>query len=283
MQLNTPYKNHQGFGIRSVSRWEARAQSHCQVIMLNFQRISIPSTIGFLTGPWQPCLWSNSSAELAVRTQAVTAHLWFWHSLGTSSRRKLVSFIVPTIVTRLPVPSAEKGPPQHDAATTTLHGRSAIRRVMSCARFPPDGELCFTADSSVSISSEQTLPLAPFKSLLSALFFCHVQAAALTSSPGSGSLLATLLHSSASESVASTVALPATPPVTSSSSVVLSDSCLGSWFTSLTEVFLGWLFRLDGLPGGVWVFPCFIFFSFSFFQLSNAAEIMTQKLLEASP
>lgn len=193
----------------------------------------------------------------------VAAHLWFWHSWGTSSRRKLVSFIVPTIVTRLPVPSAEKGPPQHDAATTMLRGGSAIRRVMSCARFPPDGELCFMADSSVSISSEQTLPLAPFKSLSSAFFFfCHVQAAAVTSSPGSGSLQATLLYSSASESVVATVALPATPPVTSSSSVVLSDSCLDSWFTSLTEVFLGWLFRLDGLPGGVWVFPCFFLFPF---------------------
>lgn len=54
LQLNTLYKNHQGFGALSVSQWEARAQSHCQVIMLNFQRISILSTIGFLTGLWQP-------------------------------------------------------------------------------------------------------------------------------------------------------------------------------------------------------------------------------------
>ncbi len=66
-------------------------------------------------------------------------------------------------------PFCWKAPPQHDATTTMLRGRSAIRRVMSCARFPPDRELCFMAESSVSISSEQTLlPLASLKSLSSA-------------------------------------------------------------------------------------------------------------------
>lgn len=42
-----------------------------------------------------------------------------------------------------------------------------------------------------------------------------------------------------------------------SRSVLLSDSSVGSWVTSMSEVFLGSLFRLAGLPREVWVFPCF--------------------------
>lgn len=51
--------------------------------------------------------------------------------------------------------------PQHDAATTMLRSRGAIKRVMSCAQFLPIGELFFMAESTVSISSKKTLlPLA---------------------------------------------------------------------------------------------------------------------------
>lgn len=87
----------------------------------------------------------------------VAAGLWFLALSEASSLRKLVHlvpFVVPSILESLPVPSVQKAPPQHDTATTMLRGRGAIRRVMSCAQFPPDKELCFMAESSVSISSE---------------------------------------------------------------------------------------------------------------------------------
>lgn len=110
-----------------------------QVIMQNFQ--------------WQPC----SSTDLAVTTLAVDAPRWFLALLKPSSPRKwvhLVPFVVSSIHKSHPVPSAQRAPPQHDTATTMLHSRAAIRRLMSCAQFPPHKELCFMAESSVTISSE---------------------------------------------------------------------------------------------------------------------------------
>lgn len=92
-----------------------------------------------------------------------------------------------------------------------LRGGGAIRRVMSCAQFPPDNKLCFMAESSLSISSDVTSSMnRALRSSLTVIFFfflCHVQAAVLLEVT---SLEAAPHYAPDLLSVAVTAALPAT-------------------------------------------------------------------------
>ena len=57
----------------------------------------------------------------------------------------LASFIVPSILTSLPVPATENHSPSYDAATIILRGTDGVGWVMSRVRFPPDVALCIQA------------------------------------------------------------------------------------------------------------------------------------------
>lgn len=165
IQLNTLYKNHQELRVF----WSPSRKLELSHIVNSLCRIFN----GFQLCPLLGCY-----RTLAAGFEAIPAPIWlsehkwlliyvFWHSRASSP--KICSF-GSTHCSLHPYksnsPFCWKAPPQHDATTTMLRGRSAIRRVMSCARFPPDRELCFMAESLVSISSEQTLlPLASLKCL----------------------------------------------------------------------------------------------------------------------
>jgi hypothetical protein len=79
-------------------------------------------------------------------------------------------FIFPSILTSLPIPAAEKHPPQYDAATTMLHRRDG-------ARFP--------SDVTLGIQAKQfNLSFIRPENLASHMFFC-IDLLLRTSAPAS--------------------------------------------------------------------------------------------------
>ncbi len=118
-------------------------------IFRSLQRCSI----GFKSGLWlghsrtvTELLWSHSFVILAVCLGSLSCwkvnlrpslRSWaLWWRFSSRISLYLAAFIFPSIATSRPVPAAEK-PPQHDAATTTLHCWDCIGQAMSSAWFSP--------------------------------------------------------------------------------------------------------------------------------------------------
>lgn len=143
-----------------------------------------------------------------------------------------------------PSPFCWKALQQHDIATTMLHGRGAIRRVMSCAQFLSYRKLCFMAQTSVSISSRKILFCSLQESFKGVVFLLPSPDGCFTSALGR----LQVINCGSSSHISETAALS------------LCQTAL--WILRLPPwlmVFLGRLFRLDGVPERVWVVLCFSF------------------------
>lgn len=169
--------------------------------------------------------------------------------------RKLLSSLPLIVFPRLeefPLHS-KKASPQRDTATAMLRGGGAIRRVMSCAQFPPDNKLCFMAESSLSISSDATSSMN--RALHSSLsferpfFFFSLPRPSPCAAGSDFPRSCTALRSRFIKCCGHCGSSSNIRHGGQSRSATLSNSSSDSWVTSTSELFLGGWRRLDGLPG----------------------------------
>lgn len=181
-----------------------------------------------------------------------------WHS---SSQRNVFIWFHSLFSPSLHVSESPllKARPQHDAAITMLRGRGAIRWVMSCAQFLPDSELCFMAESSVSISSEHSSASFSPQEFLKGIFRCPYLCIAEWP-------LTAYIHRMMLRLRFAQQHLPWQPSAPRVGGLPpWASSFLAHWSALLNEV-----------PEGAWAVP-----GFSHFPLYITAEILTQKLLDA--
>ena len=147
-----------------------------------------------------------------------------------------------------------------------LHGRDGVRWVMSCALFPPDGELCIQAEEfNFHLVKPQNLFFFSFSRSLSCAFLQTPGVLSCAFFSGVASLLPPCHKAWICEVLQRLLSFWQVLPSQPRNSVVLSEWSLGFFVTSLTKVLLAQLLSLVRQParGRVWVVP----YSFHFLMM----------------